>query len=411
MFFYSKLGYYWVFLSLIGSVQSSKPDIAPEKLEELLLMCTTEVPFRNIDGKLYMQTDGVSMGCPLGPTFSNFYMADLENQVLDLPGLKPNIYCRFVDNIFTDADQELLLRIKKSMEENSVVKFTYELSKDNKLPFLDILTYYTTNQFETTVYIKPTDAGICLNGRSECPDRYKETVILSYAKRAWTTCSTYEFFESEMQRVKQVLVNNSYTNTLIDKTIKNFLNSVHCQSMKEKPSSIPVYYKNQMNDAYKVDEKVIKKIIKDNIRCTNEKTEIKMVIYYNNLKTKSLIMQNNLTAKKRELSQTNIIYQFDCPENECIHENNVNNVYLGFTHCTMSRRLSYHLQNGALKDHFLDKHHRKLERKESEPCIKIRYKENDSNRLEILESLMILTEKPELNKQDTGKTRILSLFQ
>ena len=34
-----------------------------------------------------------------------------------------------------------------------------------------------------------------------------------------------------------------------------------------------------------------------------------------------------------------------------------------------------------------------------------------SERLEILEALMILVEKPEINKQDTGKKRILTLFQ
>ena len=77
----------------------------------------------------------------------------------------------------------------------------------------------------------------------------------------------------------------------------------------------------------------------------------------------------------------------------------------------MSRRLSYHLQNGALKEHFSLKHQRKLERKESELCLSIRYKENDVNRLEILEALMILKENPELNKQDTGSKRILLLFQ
>ena len=72
------------------------PNIPKQKLKELLMLCTTSVPFRNIDGKMYIQIDGMSMGSPLGPTFANFYMADLENRVLSIPGLKPNIYCRFV---------------------------------------------------------------------------------------------------------------------------------------------------------------------------------------------------------------------------------------------------------------------------------------------------------------------------
>ena len=142
------------------------PNIPKQKLKELLMLCTTSVPFRNIDGKMYIQIDGMSMGSPLGPTFANFYMADLENRVLSIPGLKPNIYCRFVDDIYTDAKLELLLEIKKSMEEHSVLKLTYELSDNNQLPFLDILTYYNTDKFASSVYVKPTDAGICLNGNS-----------------------------------------------------------------------------------------------------------------------------------------------------------------------------------------------------------------------------------------------------
>ena len=41
----------------------------------------------------------------------------------------------------------------------------------------------------------------------------------------------------------------------------------------------------------------------------------------------------------------------------------------------------------------------------------IRNKENDFNRLKILEALIILNEKPEINKQDTRKKRTLKFFQ
>ena len=41
---------------------------------------------------------------------------------------------------------------------------------------------------------------------------------------------------------------------------------------------------------------------------------------------------------------------------------------------------------------------------------KIRYQERDKNRLEILEALIIHFEDPEINKQHTGKIRILKLY-
>ena len=218
-----------------------------------------------------------------------------------------------------------------SMEDHSVVKFTYELSNNNQLPFLDILTHYDTGRFASSVYIKPTDAGICLNGNSECPDRYKEAVIISYVKRAWTTCSSHEYFNAEITRVKQVLVNNAYPNNLIDKTIKNFMNKVKVakpttSTTTTNTQNIRLFYKNQMNSAYKVDEKVLKKIINDNVRCKSENSRLQFVIYYNNMKTKNLVMKNNVSSKKHEMNLTNVIYQFNCPENECIHHPTVNHV-------------------------------------------------------------------------------------
>ena len=390
------------------------PCISREDLRELLILCTTSVPFRNVDGKLYIQKDGMSMGSPLGPTFANFYMADVENKVLNMPNMKPNIYCRYVDDIFTDADKELLLEIKKSMEEHSVLKFTYEEAQDGQLPFLDILTIYSQTNFSSKVYVKPTDNGICLNGKSECPERYKRTVVLSFVKRAWTTCTSYQFFLSEITRVKQVLVNNSYTNSLVDKVIKDFLQKVKSTPTPVEKDQIKqdIYYLNQMSTAYKVDEQVLRKIIKDNVQCKSSKTSLNLIIYYKNAKTKSMVMRNNLTRKKnrREIDQTNVIYEFKCPHDECIRQP-VNNVYIGFTTCTVSRRLSLHLQNGAIKSHSISIHKEKMSRETIVENTKVKYREQNQLRLEVLESILILFEKPEINKQETGKQRKLSLFQ
>jgi hypothetical protein len=219
----------------------------------------------------------------------------------------------------------------------------------------------------------------------------------------------------EISRVKQVLVNNGYTNTLIDRVIKNFMDKVTKQTPQNNNTTttekVRLFYKNQMNSAYKVDEKVLKKIINENVKCKGENSNLQFVIYYNNMKTKNMVMKNNLSGEKRELSQTNVIYEFTCPENECIHHPVINNGYLGFTTCTVSRRLSFHLQKGAILQHSVEKHGKKIDRKKAEQCLKIRYKENHQDRLEILESILIMVEKPEINKQDTGKQRILKLFQ
>ena len=82
------------------------PNIPRKSLQTLLKLCTTEAPFRHINGSLYYQKDGVAMGSPLGPTFANFYMAKLENQILSKIDTPPHIYCRYVDDILVMIDSE-----------------------------------------------------------------------------------------------------------------------------------------------------------------------------------------------------------------------------------------------------------------------------------------------------------------
>ena len=66
--------------------------------------------------------------------------------------------------------------------------------------------------FTTKVYRKPTNIGLCLNGHSECPEKYKSSVIAAYMKRAITHCSSWKDVHHELNFVAQQLVNNGYTN-------------------------------------------------------------------------------------------------------------------------------------------------------------------------------------------------------
>ena len=71
-------------LNIIIDAVFNHPDLPPPSfsqdiLRDLLLICTTETPFRAPDKSIYQQIDGVSMGTPLGPMLANFYMCHLEN--------------------------------------------------------------------------------------------------------------------------------------------------------------------------------------------------------------------------------------------------------------------------------------------------------------------------------------------
>ena len=156
----------------------SPPSMPKTIMRELMKICTVEAPFRNIDGQLYKQRDGLAMGGPLSCTLANFYMAHIENQILSDTNLKPIIYARFIDDIFVVVENEQkLIQLKNAFIANSKVNFTHECNVNNKLPFLDVLLEATSNKYIRYVHTKPTNAEECIRYNCDAPDRYKTGVI------------------------------------------------------------------------------------------------------------------------------------------------------------------------------------------------------------------------------------------
>ena len=162
-------------------------------------------------------------------------------------------------------------------------------------------------------------------------------------------------------------------------------------------NSIPVFYRNHMSSAYKVDERIIHDIIQDNVTCVNPADHIKLIIYYKNAKTKNLLMRNNMNTKlDNKLKCTNVVYRFSCPFEDC-RLRGIN--YIGATTTSLSRRLTMHLRDGAPKHHMAQTHQTTLTRKhltENTTIIKIQH---NKTRLFISEALLIRQHAPPLNKQ------------
>jgi hypothetical protein len=361
---------------------------------------------------MYQQIEGVAMGSPLGPTFANFYMCHIENHVLQQVQIRPFTYCRYVDDTYVVVrDDQHLHSLKLAMEEASVLTFTYETSIHQKLPFLDVAVDGSNGLYTTSVYKKPTDAGRCLNAASECPTRYKTSVISAFLQRAYNISSNWKLFTKEIDRIKQTLINNGFTNTEVDRRVKHFLNnkleSTSNQDNSDRPNIHKMYYKNQMSSSYKIDERVIKSIISDNVQCVQPDDKLQLIIYYKNKKTSNFVMKNNLAPKRDDLRSTGVVYQYSCKIGDCGLQPSC---YIGETVTTLSRRITGHLQEGAPKKHSQDIHDCTLTRNEMVSNTKIIHRAQDSIRLKIAESLYIRWNRPIINRQDTGYIRTLRLF-
>ena len=70
--------------------------------------------------------------------------------------------------------------LQDTFQKKSVLNFTHELNKDNKISFLDVfIDTNNNNNFTTSTYKKPcNNNSYTLNFKSECPFRYKKKQLL-----------------------------------------------------------------------------------------------------------------------------------------------------------------------------------------------------------------------------------------
>jgi len=399
-----------IILNTVYNSNMNPLNIPKNILKSLLEICTTEAPFLSPDGKLYKQIDGVAMGSPLGVLFSNFYMGYVENSIFNtFPELKPKIYMRYVDDIFISYNEENKKeQLIEQFHLNSKLNFTFENESNKKLPFLDILVEHTDTQFITSVYIKKTNSGFCLNGLSECSHAYKLSTIRSLVNRAFTHSNNETQLHSELNRVRKLLSNNNYNlkdiNYIInskfekhkDANNNNNANALQQNDTNNINHNIIIYYKNYMSTDYKTDEQIIKKIIKKNVKPNDDENKLCIRIFYKNKRTSNLILKNNChPTPTNSLKKSHLIYEFKCSIDECAHQINS---YIGMTTTSLSRRLTMHKGDGAIKKHILE-HNIPITRQLLTDNTKILYENNNYFNLRLAESIFIDKLKPKINIQ------------
>ncbi|XP_068214396.1 uncharacterized protein [Palaemon carinicauda] len=382
-------------------------NIPEQALRTFLTICTKRAPFTTHSGHMYLQKDGVAMGSPLGVLFANFYKGVVEKRVFSQVEC-PLDYFRYIDDTFVKATStEAIENLRRTFEDNSVLHFTLENSVDNSLPFLDVLISSTNEGFHTTLYTKPTNLGECLNGESECPARYKASTI-----KALSHCSSWTDTHKELERATQVLINIGYINKQVQREVRAAIDKWYGSSAVEGSDSasqgsdntrdrsdtstkgssdIKLYYRGFMHAEYQRDEKAIKEIITNNVSPTDETMKVKL-IYYQTAKTHSLIMRNNPAPPDNDpLRKTNVVYSYQCPVRECPGK------CIGMTTMKLSKRILCHVQQGAIRNHALQRHNTQISRADIVANTKIIGSAPDSRRLLILEALFIQKEKPALN--------------
>ncbi|KAG0716794.1 hypothetical protein GWK47_008822 [Chionoecetes opilio] len=147
------------------------------------------------------------------------------------------------DNTHKRRSRGMIEQLKLCLQDTSGLTFTIESSSDKSMPFLDVLVTQEEESFITNVYVKPTNTGHCLNGESECPQRYKDSTIGAYIRRALTHCSTWQLMHKEIERSTQVLINNGFSERDINRQTKKILENWYNPNATKKSHDITIFYR------------------------------------------------------------------------------------------------------------------------------------------------------------------------
>ena len=365
------------------------------KLLELAVLDTAFV----FNEKAYIQTDGMAMGSPLGPTFANIFMCSLEERMLDDCPLAyhPLFYSRYVDDtflLFRDKYQaDSFLEYANGLHSN--IRFTIEYENDNRLPFLDILITRADDHFNTTIFRKKTFTGLGTNFYSHTYFNFKLNALSTLLHRAYTITSDWDKFHQEILYLRKYFTMNCYPSKLFYKHLRKFLNNIFSPKF-EIPTvpKLPLYASVPLINNKNFYEE-LQKAVHKYLPAVNLK-----LIPINPLTIGSFFVSKE---RLRPLMTSGIVYLFDCPRCSL-------GKYVGCTrrllkvridsHCGISYRTGQKLSNpehSSIRDHVKKcKHNIKYE------DFKIIGRASNDHQLVILESLLIKQVVPQLNTQNSS---------
>ena len=380
-------------------------------MDMLLRLCAKELHFSS-QGDMYKQVDVVIMGSALGPIIANIFMVEFENEVIPkIPTLIPK-WERYVDDTLAFIEEEQIDNVLNILNEyHADIKFTYEVEKNNELPFLDVLVNRTNeNKILLDVYRKKTCSDIYIHWKSFAPKIWKIGTLEGLIRRAHLICSCENNRKKELSYLRKIFKDvNGYPESVIDECLKNVKRKLESQHESPATESIDTPGKSAENVlpekrpyitlpyAGNRGDKIVKNLKRHLHKCLPK--NVKPLFVYQGTTIGSFF-----PLKDRLETQhcSNLIYYY-------INPSDPTDDYGGETKCRLGKRIKDH--QGTDKYSTIYRHNMNKDLPPAKPddfqIIERNYPHNTKRK--IAESLFIKRKKPSLNKQaDSYKLKLFN---
>ena len=187
--------------------------------------------FFEFNGRIYRQKKGVAMGSPVGPSFANVYLLDLDQEFIKYDGIYK--YFRYIDDIFMIVDSKFILEdflnFINNLDEN--IKFTVE-SSGKSVNFLDTTIYIEFGGLHFQLFEKPiASLSRYIPSHSAHTPNMSKSIISGVIVRCLKLCS------------------NKFTALLLINRIKTLRFSHNRYELNKLPQIILKYVNNENNEA------------------------------------------------------------------------------------------------------------------------------------------------------------------
>lgn len=292
---------------------------------KLTRLCMEENYF-TFRGSYYKQLKGAPMGNPLSPFLCELFMANIENK-LEQRQLLPIRWWRYVDDVFSIIETEKLETILSSINNmHKDIHFTYELEKEGKLPFLDIMvTRKMENEenLEFEIYRKPTNTKRVIPSSSNHSYQHKMAAFHHMIHRMDTLPLNEQGKHKEMEHILETAKLNGYQ----ERTIQAIISKKRFEQHKKSLTTLTPTTPELKRVAVEYNENITRPL-----RRTIRKFGIDLVYTSRNNQLKSRL---GSTKDPIEEPRKSGIYEISCPH--------CDKVYIGQTRRNLETRTKEHL--------------------------------------------------------------------
>jgi hypothetical protein len=278
------------------------------------------------------QLSGCSMGAKTSPVLASILCSLYEKEFIYPLVASGTIihYSRYVDDVLCICAKDVVENIFNNLNSwDPAIKFTKELSLNNRIKFLDTEIYQNKNteKLEFKTYRKPTQSLALQNFSAVSPKSHKSGLLYGVIHRMNNTCTNNQDLENSLSKLEKQFISNGYPKNMV----KNTINEARDNNFetKEKDSKIEVRHYLQLDFTSQRCDKIARKISNIIQKAT---PTFKVIITFKTIRLRNAL-SFRLKAKIPNELKAGLSYEFECPCGE---------KYIGETLRTLNERSSNH---------------------------------------------------------------------